>query len=223
MARPLRIEYEGAFYHATSRGNERKRIFSSKSDFGKFKEYLEGAKEKYGCIFHGYVLMTNHYHIILETPEGNLNKVMHYINGSYTNYFNRKRNRIGHLFQGRYKAILVDVDEYLLELSRYIHLNPVRAGIVERPESYPYSSYRSFISKSGEEIVKRELIWGMISNDGSGASSYRGFVERGLKDGVENPLAGIYAGAILGRKSFILEAVDKLKEGIFDEEEISAP
>jgi putative transposase len=153
--------------------------------------------------------MSNHYHLIIETPERNLSKVMHYINGSYTSYFNRKRNRTGHLFQGRYKAILVDVDGYLLELSRYIHLNPVRAEIVERPESYPYSSYRSFISKSGEEIVKRGLIWGMISKDGFGARGYRAFVERGLNDGVENPFAEVYAGSILGKKSFIREAVEK--------------
>jgi putative transposase len=222
MARPLRIEYEGAFYHVTSRGNERKRIFSAKSDYSKFKEYLGGAQEKYGCVFHGYVLMTNHYHVVLETPEGNLSKVMHYINGSYTNYFNRRMNRSGHLFQGRYKAILVDVDSYLLELSRYIHLNPVRAGIVEKPESYPYSSYKSFISKSGEGIVERDLIWGMISkNERYAASDYRAFVERGLNDGVENPLTGVYAGSILGKKSFIREAVEKLKEGTFSKEEVS--
>ncbi len=104
MARPLRIEYEGAFYHITARGNERKRIFFGKGDYDKFKEYLLEAQDKYGYRLHCYVLMGNHYHLVIETPNGNMNKVLHYINGSYANYINRKRNRDGHLLQGRYKG-----------------------------------------------------------------------------------------------------------------------
>ena len=115
MAQPLRIEYSGAF--------------------------LKQAQGKYGYLLHCYVLTTNHYHLLIETPMGNLSRVMHYINSSYTNYINIKRRRSGHLFQGRYKAILIDRDSYLLELSRYIHLNPVRAKLVEKPQDYPYSSY----------------------------------------------------------------------------------
>jgi REP element-mobilizing transposase RayT len=221
MARPLRIEYEGAFYHVTSRGNERKRIFSNKWDYDRFKTYLKGAKEKYGCVFHSYVLMPNHYHLTIETPEGNLSKVMHYINGSYTNYFNHRKGRTGHLFQGRYKAILVDVDSYLLELSRYIHLNPVRAGMVERPEAYPHSSYKSFISRRGEEIVFRDLIWGMISRDRIGTKAYQAFVERGFHEELKNPLDNVYAGSILGGKSFVSEALDRLKQDVFSTEETS--
>ena len=99
---------------------------------------MEEAQEKYGYLLHCYVLMTNHYHLIIETPRANLSSVMHYINSSYTNYINIKKRRSGHLFQGRYKAILIDRDSYLLELSRYLHLNPVRAKMVERPEDYPY-------------------------------------------------------------------------------------
>ena len=95
MARPLRIEYAGALYHVTARGNERKRIYFSKTDYGKFREYIEGAKGKYGCLLHVYVFMTNHYHMIIETPKPNISKVMHYINGSYTTYINRKRDRSG--------------------------------------------------------------------------------------------------------------------------------
>jgi len=136
----------------TSRGNERKRIFSAKADYNQFKSYLKKAQEKYGCRLHCYVLMQNHYHLLLETPHGNLGKVMHYLNGSYTGFFNRRTGRSGDLFQGRYKAILVDVDSYLLELSRYIHLNPVKAGIVEKPQDYPYSSYKSFIFNKGEDL-----------------------------------------------------------------------
>jgi len=140
MARQLRIEYEGAFYHITSRGNERRKIFFSKTDYKKFKEYLSDAQKKYNYRLHCYVLMTNHYHLLIETPDGNMSKVMHYLNGAYTNYINRKRNRYGHLFQGRYKAILVDHYSYLLELSRYLHLNPVRAGMVSKPGEYEYST-----------------------------------------------------------------------------------
>lgn len=222
MARPLRIEYEGAFYHVTSRGNERKRIFWAKSDYHQFKSYLKDAQEKYGYYLHSYVLMTNHYHLLIETPQGNLSKVMQYINGSYTNFFNRRTRRSGHLFQGRYKAILLDVDSYLLQLSRYIHLNPVRAGLVEQPGDYPHSSYKSFISKKGEEIVTRELIWGMISKDKRyGPSRYRLFVEREVEGKSENPLEGVYAGSVLGGKPFIRKVLAGLKDDVYRREEVS--
>ena len=145
MARPLRIEYKGAFYHITARGNERRRIFFSKADYDKFKDYLGKAQDKYGYLLHCYMLMTNHYHLLIETPNPNMSKLMHYLNGSYTGYINRRRKRSGHLFQGRYKAILVDADSYFLELSRYVHLNPVTANMVFNPEDYPYSSYSYFI------------------------------------------------------------------------------
>ena len=154
MARPLRIEYPGAFYHVTARGNERKRIYFTKRDYLKFREYIEDAQEKYGCLLHVYVFMTNHYHMIIETPNPNISKVMHFINGSYTTYINKKRDRSGHLFQGRYKAILIDRDNYLLEASRYIHLNPVRARIVEKPEEFLNSSYASYIPCSGLKAEK---------------------------------------------------------------------
>ena len=105
MARPLRIEYENAVYHVTARGNERKRIYFCDADYRKFLQYTEEAKKKYAILLHSYVLMSNHYHLIIETPGANLSRTMHYINGAYTSYINRKRKRSGHLFQGRYKAI----------------------------------------------------------------------------------------------------------------------
>jgi putative transposase len=145
MARPLRILYPGAVYHITSRGNERKAVFKSIRDREKFLEYLESAVEKYQALIHAYCLMDNHYHLLLETPSGNLPRIMRHINGAYTTYFNVKRDRSGHLFQGRYKAILVEKDEYAKELSRYIHLNPVRGKMVESPEEYVWSSYQSYI------------------------------------------------------------------------------
>lgn len=151
MSRPLRIEYPGAFYHVTARGNERKDIFADDRDQERFLFYVNAAFERYKARIHAYCLMSNHYHLLIETPVGNLAQTMRHINGLYTTYFNVKRNRNGHLFQGRYKAILVEKDEYAGELSRYIHLNPVRAKIVERPEDYEWSSYRSYIeTKRGQ-------------------------------------------------------------------------
>jgi putative transposase len=222
MARPLRIEYEGAFYHVTSRGNERRKIYYAKSDYEKFKNYLRDAQEKFGFFLHSYVFMTNHYHLLIETPEGNLNKLMHYMNGSYTNYLNRRRKRSGHLFQGRYKAILIERDSYLLELSRYIHLNPVRAGIVEKPEFYEHSSYKSFISRKKEEIVYHDLILGMISKGRRNAEKrYEAFVVKGIGENLQDPLKDVYGGSILGRKGFIKEALARLKEGVLNKEDIS--
>lgn len=155
MTRPLRIEFEGAFYHVTSRGNERKKIFFTPRDYDKFKEYVAEAERKFGFILHGYVLMTNHYHLLIETPDKNLQKIMQYINSCYSTYTNVKRGRSGHLFQGRYKAIIVDKDSYLAELSKYIHLNPVRAKIVERPEDYWHSSYRAYAVDTDDPIISR--------------------------------------------------------------------
>lgn len=148
MARSLRIEYPGAFYHVIQRGIERRSIFTSDIDREKFFSYLNASFLAYKSVIHTYVLMNNHYHLILETPQANLSKVMHYINTSYAAYYNTKHKRAGHLYQGRFKAILVDKDEYLHHLSCYIHLNPVRAGIVKFPEEYRYSSYNYFISNN---------------------------------------------------------------------------
>jgi putative transposase len=213
MARPLRIEYPGAFYHITARGNERKTIFFAKSDYDRFKSYLKEAEDKYSLRLHCYVLMTNHYHLLLETPEGNMSKAMHYVNASYTNSINRRRARVGHLLQGRYKAILIERDSYLLELSRYIHLNPVRARVVERPEEYPYSSYGAYTQDKEDELVSRVLILEMIGGRGKAAfTRYREFVERAIGEEMESPLMKVYGGVILGGKGFIRQTLETVKE-----------
>lgn len=224
MARPIRIEYEGAFYHVTSRGNERKKIFRGPKDYERFKHYLSEAQDKYDFFLHGYVLMTNHYHLILETNKANLHQIMHYLNGSYTTYFNLKNGRSGHLFQGRYKGIVIDVDNYLLELSRYLHLNPVRARMVKRPEEYGHSSYRVFIGlgRKKEDIVYRDRIWGMICGDRRRvAQKYRRYVEEGIKGENRNPLETIYGGAILGTGEFIQGLLEKGEVRSLKSEEIS--
>lgn len=213
MARPLRIEYPGAFYHVTSRGNEQKEIFKSMKDRNQFLHYLETAKERYGAVIHSYCLMDNHYHLLLETPRGNLSQVMRHINGAYTTYFNVKRKRFGHLFQGRYKAILVDADDYAKELSRYIHLNPVRAGVVSRPEEYEWSSYCNYIGKRTSAWVVTEFILGYFDkNISSGRKKYQQFTEDGI--GIEgiSPLQATVASTLLGSGDFIKEITERYIE-----------
>src|SRR4030066_2354760 len=128
MARPLRIEYPGAVYHITSRGNEKKLIFKDERDPEILLDTLSQVDKRYNWLCHAYCLMNNHYHLIIETPDGNLSSGMRQLNGVYTQAFNRQHNRVGHLFQGRYKAILIQKDSHLLEVCRYVVLNPVRGG-----------------------------------------------------------------------------------------------
>ncbi|MBW2075783.1 MAG: hypothetical protein DRP65_06435 [Planctomycetota bacterium] len=205
MARPLRITFIGAFYHITSRGNERKAIFKNKRDREKFFEYLESATERYDALIHAYCLMDNHYHLLMETPSGNLPQIMRHINGAYTTYFNIKRKRSGHLFQGRYKAILVEIDEYAKELSRYIHLNPVRAGMVDRPEAYQWSSYPFYIGKGKPpEWLHRTFILGYFGEKESIAQKrYQGFVNALVGKEYESPLKDVVSSTLLGSADFI--------------------
>jgi REP element-mobilizing transposase RayT len=211
MSRPLRIEYPGAFYHVTSRGNEQKDVFKSQKDREKFLSYLESATVRYGAVIHAYCLMGNHYHLLLETPSGNLAQIMRHINGAYTTYFNVRRKRAGHLFQGRYKAILVEADAYGTELSRYIHLNPIRAGIVAKPEEYKWSSYHYYIGQSDAPgWLTTDVILGYFDGRVPDAtSSYRRFVEDMLKREYESPLNATVASSILGRPEFISEIAEK--------------
>lgn len=203
MARPLRITYPGAFYHVTSRGNEQREVFKSKRDREKFLSYLGSATVRYGAVIHAYCLMSNHYHLLLETPEGNLPSIMRHINGAYTTYFNIKRKRAGHLFQGRYKAILVEADAYATELSRYMHLNPVRAVIVSRPEEYPWSSYQYYISRTSSPAwLKIDFILGYFGKQGS---KYRVFVEEHIDKKYESPFKDTVASTVLGSSAFIEE------------------
>src|SRR6185369_14384072 len=143
MPRPKRIQYEGAVYHVTSRGNERRKIVLDDKDRWLFVRMLSETIEEHGILCHGWVLMDNHYHLLVETPSGNLSTAMKHLNGIYTQKFNRRHDRVGHLFQGRYKAIVVDKNRYLQELCRYVVLNPVRAGMVKEPKGWKWSSYRA--------------------------------------------------------------------------------
>lgn len=211
MGRPLRIEYPGAYYHVTARGNEQRDIYKSRADRERFLDYLASATERYGAVIHVWCLMSNHYHLLIETPAGNLSQIMRHINGAYTNYFNTKRKRAGHLLQGRYKAILVDRDAYALELSRYIHLNPVRAGVSQRPEEYAWSSYRNYIGQLAVPgwLHRNEILAHFDSDE----KRYRAFVEDGLGEGGTSPLTKTIASTILGRSEFVREIEETCLSG----------
>lgn len=145
MARPIRIEFGGALYHVTARGDRRESIFEDAVDREQFLDILGDVIGAYNWLCPAYCLMTNHYHLVIVTPDANLSKGMRQLNGVFTQWSNRRHRRTGHLFQGRFKAILVDADSYLLELTRYVVLNPVRAGMVDAPEDWPWSSYRATV------------------------------------------------------------------------------
>jgi putative transposase len=145
MTRPLRLEFEGALYHITSRGDRRENIYETDEDRQGFLSLLARVCETYNWTCHAYCLMSNHYHLLVETPDANLSKGMRQLNGVYTQDFNRRNHCCGHVFQGRYKSVLVEKEGYLLELTRYIVLNPVRAGMVQRAQDWPWSSFPATI------------------------------------------------------------------------------
>ena len=146
MPRPLRIEFENAWYHVMNRGANKQNIFESSTHKNLFYTLLNEISERFKIEIHAFCLMSNHYHLLIKTPHANLGKAMRHLDGIYTQRFNRMSHRDGPLFRGRYKAILVDSDQYLLQVSRYIHLNPVTANICSNPLEYKWSSYRSFVN-----------------------------------------------------------------------------
>ncbi len=210
MSRPYRLQGENCFYHITSRGNGRQKIFISDADYQQFMHYLLHAKEKYNFYLYAFVFMGNHYHLLLETTQPNLARIMHYINSSYTTYYNVKRHKSGHLFHGRYKSILVDKDSYLLELTRYIHLNPVRAKLVAKPEGYKWTSYHGYIKKGGDGYIDKEQVKRDIPLS---PEQYKEFTMEGIT-GTHNPLKDVYAGFILGKTSFIKGKLAYLKQRV---------
>ena len=211
MARALRIQYEGAYYHVTSRGNERKPIFRNKGDREGFLAYLKSAHLRYGAVVHVYCLMDNHYHLLLETPKGNLSQIMRHINGAYTTYFNVKHKRAGHLFQGRYKALLVHADAYAGELSRYIHLNPVRAGMVEMPDQHRWSSYQYYMgNKKKPAWLRVDFILDYFGSElRSSQKKYMDFVLAKIGGKYDSPLKEAFASTILGDEHFIERITNK--------------
>lgn len=181
MARKPRIEYEGAFYHVIVRGNRREKIFRDNKDYLKYLEILSSYKKRHHFNIYCFVLMSNHIHLLIECGKTPLSKIQQGINQSYTTYFNRKHNMAGHLFQGRYKAILCDKDRYLLSLIKYIHLNPVRAKIAIEADQYQWSSHKCYIGKGKDDIIDTDRVLRMFSEDnGTSSGLYREFIGDGV-------------------------------------------
>ena len=212
MARPLRIEFPGAIYHVTSRGNAKQTIFIDDEDKERFFDMLSMVVERFNWRCHAYCLMENHYHLLIETLHANLSKGMRQLNGVYTQGFNQRYRRIGHLFQGRYKAILVEKDNHLLSLCRYVVLNPMRVGLVKRPEQWRWSSYKATIG-----LAKRPAFltvdWILSQFDGRKRVSmekYRRFVMEGVDK--ESPWETLRGQIFWGTDEFIQQL-----RGLLDE------
>jgi len=211
MARPLRIEYEGAVYHITSRGNARAKVFLTDTDRLEFLDVLGHVVSRFGWICHAYCLMSNHYHLLVETPEPNLSRGMQLLNGVYTQRFNRTSRRCGHVFQGRFKAILVEKESHLLELARYVVLNPVRAKMVRSAKDWPWSSYRATagLSETPDFLTVEWVLSQFGSRPASSMRAYRRFVSRGRDINVWEELR---AGSLLGSDTFVEQLKPQLAE-----------
>ena len=212
MARPARVEYPGALYHVITRGNNRRPVFKDDHDRSAYLktlfQYCEQKEVELLC----YCLLTNHIHLLLRTPQSNLSKMMQPFQTSYTVYFNRRHKHTGHVFEQRYKAFLVDQDNYLLQVSRYIHLNAVGARLVERPRDYCWSSYGAYMKEGKALGLSRALILDQFGKtEQRRISGYRDFVEGGLKRGEKWSELPVIRQAFVGDEDFADEAVEKVK------------
>ena len=222
MARPLRIEFEQALYHVCTRGNARGDIFRTDSDRTRFLTLLEQSTQRFAGAVFGFVLMDNHVHLLLQTYRPNLGHWMQWLILSYTVYFNRRHRSSGHLFQGRYKSFLVESGEYLLGLSRYIHLNPVRGARLgrgtpverrNRLRHFQWSSYRSYAGLARPlGFVNEAMVLDELAGSGRAARlRYRRFVEEGLISKIDNPFEAVRWQAILGSERFLRKIRDRVK------------
>ncbi len=219
MARSIRIEYEGALYHVTSRGNERRPIFFDDEDREAFLQFLGEGARRFGWVVSAWVLMTNHFHLVIQTPHADLSRGMHWINGSYAGWFNHRHERWGHLFGGRFKAFVIEKESYFKEVLRYVVLNPVRAKIVARPEEYVWSSYRATAGlESAPAWFDAEAALVPFAKDRSVAGTfYRDFVEQNVDthEGLWQKLVnGIYLGTEAWTKNVrrVLESKRRSRE-----------
>lgn len=212
MARPLRIEFPGALYHITVRGDRQEPIYEDNQDRQYFIELLGQVIIQGNWICHAYCLMDNHFHLMIETPDGNLAKGMRQLNGVYTQSSNLRHHRVGHLFQGRYKAILVDRDAYLLELARYTPLNPVRAGMVKHPGNWPWSSYRAMVGavKSPPWLTTQAILDLFSKKQTLARKKFQRFVAEGI--GNESIWKNLNRQIYLGSDRFIERMQAKLEQ-----------
>jgi len=222
MARPLRVEFEGAIYHLCARGNARQRIFCDERDRTRFVELLAESARRFDGAILCFVLMGNHFHLVAQTHRPNLGRWMHWLLVSYTVFFNRKHRSSGHLFQGRYKSFLVQEGDYLLSLSRYLHLNPVRGVSLgkgtpserrARLRGFKWSSYRGYAGLGRPfPFVEEEMVLGELGGPRRGERlRYRRFVEEGLVREIQNPFEAVQWQAMLGDESFVQKLRDRVK------------
>ncbi len=204
MSRPLRIEYSGALYHVTCRGDRRGAIYRTDSDRTVWMHMLAASCSRFNFRIHAFCQMGNHFHLLVETIDGELAGGMRHLNGCYAQYFNRRHGLVGHLFQGRYKAILCQKDSYLLELARYIVLNPVRAGLVQSPIAWPWSSHRYVLGLTPKAVPawfdRQEILSRFNENIEKAQLAYTDFVQDGIDKA--SPLSAVRDQLILGSDEF---------------------
>ncbi len=210
MARPPRMEFPGAFYHIIVRGNQRQDIFVEDQDRVEYLRRVKHYKKECGFILYAFVLMTNHVHLLIETRNNPISKIMQLINLTYTQYFNKKYGKVGHLFQGRYKSLLCDRDEYLLSLVRYIHLNPVRAKLVKEPQEYRWSSYNSYLTEA-KDLIDTDRVLRVFSERVSHARRrYRDFIQEAIGEGRNEKFYRAIGQQVLGSDKFLEEVESKI-------------
>ena len=214
MPRPLRLEYENAFHHVMNRGRNKQVIFHNSDYFEAFLATLKEASQRYDAIIHAYCLMTNHYHLLIETPKANLSQIMQHINGKYTQWHNRQRGSDGTLFRGRYKSVLVDEDSYLLQLSRYIHRNPldVKRKMIEQLDDYVWSSYQAYTNKAkAPSWLYRDKTYQMLGQ----RNRYRGYadyVEKGVDEDIKRFYSKDNILGVLGSKEYREQRREEVKD-----------
>ncbi|MGQ9696206.1 MAG: transposase, partial [Thermodesulfobacteriota bacterium] len=233
MARPLRIQYENAYYHVTCRGNSGQEIFATDDDRSKFLDLLERSHDIYQTKILAYVLMSNHFHLFVKTPLGNLQEFMRHFNICYTSYYNWKQGRRGHLYQGRYKSFLVDSDNYLQEVSRYIHLNPIRVGLRSSMtfnekkrylRNYPWSSYGGYLLERRRRgfLEVGEVLAYFGGDTARGRRGYEEFVVEGILGKVPNPLEQGIGHGIIGKEDFLKKIRQRYIESSMESRELPA-
>jgi putative transposase len=213
MPRKPRIHFPGALYHVIARGNRREKIFRSEKDYQLYLSFLNEYKDRYGFSLYAYALMPTHIHLLLEVGEVPLSRLMQNLQFRYTRNFNIKYKNYGHLFQGRYKAILCEKDSYLLELSAYIHLNAVRAGLVNDPIKYRWCSYRSYIREGKGNLVKRNFLLAQFSDKKKVAiKEYEHFVKARIGQGHRKDLYALKDQRFLGHDTFVEQVHRRFNE-----------
>lgn len=220
MPRPIRIKYENAIYHVMNRGQNRQKIFREAKDYQRFMNLLKDCVERWQVQIHAFSLMRNHYHILIQTPLSNISRVMRHIDGLYTQWYNKKYKKDGALFRGRYKSILVEEQGYLVELLRYIHLNPVKAGIVAKPEEHKWSGHRAYVG------AKKDLEWMTVDRlkeyfgktEKAGKENLKKFMDEGVPQELENKLNSKKWPTLLSSEMFQklieLSLVSKKKDSV---------